>query len=107
VKQQRPPSTESRSDEVRSAVLPPSLRHTASTLHCSRIIAALEKQAKGHGADADRDLMFEAAVAMRELLGLPPVGDGSRLPHVPESYYGPVNNDPAIGHSLPDGPKAR
>lgn len=60
-------------------------------------IYLLEKAAKGHGADADRELMRDTAQMLRRELGLTadaPVGP------VP-GPYAPVDNKPPIGHSLP------
>lgn len=59
------------------------------------LVLQLEKATKGHGADSDRALMGEAAQLLRSLMSWE---ETDLLAPAP---FGPVKNDPPIGHSLP------
>ena len=72
----------------------------AFTQDCHQLLFDLEAAARGHGMDRDRLLHLRSAQALRTMLGLGP-DDPLSYP-APAAPYGPVRNDPPIGHSLPD-----
>lgn len=75
------------------------MERSAVNLARQQLIFKLELRAtKGHGTDVDRNLMADAAGLIRNLLDLPEEGG---LDLLPTAQYGPVRNDPPIGHSLP------
>lgn len=62
------------------------------------LIYRMERAAlTGHGLDADRELLKEAAQVLRLTCG---IGIDEAVAPTPGAY-GPVKNDPPTGHSLP------